>query len=95
MRTSEFEILVLNAWAREERLARGTCLGKVHEAEPIQPPAIGRIDQEETESDVVEQMMSNLQDELTNEQRDKVRKLLDVHIGPYSLLTTMTLVEHI
>jgi len=60
MQTSKFGILVLNARTREERLARGTCLGKVHEAEPIQPPVVGRIDREETESDVVEQMMSNL-----------------------------------
>ena len=79
MQTSEFEILVLNARTREERLSRGTCLGKVHEAEPIQSPAINRINQEETENDVVEQMMSNLQDALTMEQQDKVRKLLDEH----------------
>ena len=37
MQTSEFEILVLNARTREERLPRGTCLGKVYEAKPIRP----------------------------------------------------------
>jgi len=79
MQTTEFEILILNARTREERLARGTCLGKVYEAEPIQLPAINRIDQEETEHDVVEQMMSNLQDELTDEQRSNVCKLLNEH----------------
>jgi len=79
MQTSEFEILVLNARTREERLPRGTCLGKVYEAEPIQLPTTNQINQEETEPNVVEQMMSNLQDELTPEQRDKIRKLLDEH----------------
>jgi len=79
MQTSEFEILVLNARMREERLPRGTCLGKVYEAEPIQLPTTNQINQEETEPNVVEQMVSNLQDELTPEQRDKIRKLLDEH----------------
>lgn len=79
MQTAQFEILVLNARTREERLSRGTYLGKVYEAEPIQPPTTNQIHQEEAEPDVVEQMMSNLQDELDTEQREKIRKLLDQH----------------
>ena len=51
----------------------------MYKRQPIRPPATNRIIQEEAEPNVVEQMMSNLQDELTPEQRDKIRKLLDEH----------------
>ena len=98
MQTSEFEILVLNARTREERLPRGTCLGKVYEAKPIQLPTTNQINQEETEPNVVEQMMSNLQDELTSEQRDKIRALLEEYRSILSVndhdIGRTQLVEH-
>ena len=79
MQTTEFEILVLNARTHEERLSKGAYLTKVYEAEPIQPPTTNQISHEEIGPDVVEQMMSNLHDELDTEQRDKIRELLDQH----------------
>jgi len=77
MQTTEFEILVLNARTCDERLSPGTCLGKVYEAGPIQPPSVNQVLQEEPEPDVVERMISKLQDELSNEQRGKIRDLLN------------------
>ena len=75
MRTTDLEILILNAQTHEERSAQGSCLGKVYEAGSIRPPHVNRIHEDETNevSDVVEQMMQELHDDLNNEQRGKVR----------------------
>ena len=103
---SDIRIPLLNPGKQSQIIPKGTEIGILQEAESVEeiedfPPRAARIKMETlslAESEVIDKMVENLPDELTDEQQSQVREVL---IRNQNILTTgeydigrMHLVEH-
>ena len=82
---SELNVRLVNADDRKQVLKKGTGLGKLEHTEVIEPKiCCQEAPKPKKEVDVIQQMMDNLPNELTEKQRDQAKKLLQENEAIFS-----------